>query len=403
MGDPLDNNEISIEVDRDVLFKVEFDDIKSVTSFVKEVRAFDESQGKPVKQSYMRFTRKEFSEILNQYFTTDDLLALCNVTKDDFNNQLKFINCTRCRSAVEAIFMQFTTKTEAESSWFVLDHLLANQGNLSLDRSVLQDPKELYEYIFTIPAKKESFFETLKITKKNSKCVLHQPGSGAYKCENPSLNSLGFFGRGKYMTRDTLKKAWKNVWRKLPFDCRQEICRIEKHKLRQTIDRYLERYHFCDECSAQVLSAFEKLCTADDGDVKVKILDGKPIVVCNGCKSEMQPDEEKKRYVFAGSDLDSDSDTEEEHKCCDDNYNPLIYRGLDFEDGFIQVSHNTADITILLTRAEREILSFFDRKKDEKHAKSMARAQYEVLVCIGIHLFQRLDKIWYGNFRNNSN
>ena len=53
------------------------------------------------------------------------------------------------------------------------------------------------------------------------------------------------------------------------------------------------------------------------------------------------------------------------------------------------------DIKMLLSRAENEIIHHFGSNGHARHAKTMQQAQHEILVCIGIYVYERLNSVWH--------
>jgi len=61
----------------------------------------------------------------------------------------------------------------------------------------------------------------------------------------------------------------------------------------------------------------------------------------------------------------------------------------------VHVTTHDDDIKMLLTRAENEIIHQFGSNAHARHAKTMVQAQHEILVCIGIFIYERLHRVWY--------
>jgi hypothetical protein len=132
-----------------------------------------------------------------------------------------------------------------------------------------------------------------------------------------------------------------DVWDLLSQDCREEVTLIDCGALLDTIDNYLRKHRFCSDCKSKVLRAYSIL---SDG------LDSVP-----------------------------------ERGYCSSLFNGL--RGCS-EARHIHVTCETTFLAHLISKAEPQ----FDGS--ERHAKTMDVAQEEVLVCIGIHLWERLNRIW---------
>ncbi|XP_053187886.1 gametogenetin-binding protein 2 [Scomber japonicus] len=139
--------------------------------------------------------------------------------------------------------------------------------------------------------------------------------------------------------------SWMDVWELMSQECRDEVVLIDSACLLETLETYLRKHRFCSDCKNKVLRAYNILvgeldCTKEKGYCAA-LYEG---LCC--CPHE--------RHI---------------HVCCETDF----------------IAH-------LLGRAEPEFASGFERR--ERHAKTIDIAQEEVLTCLGIHLYERLHKIW---------
>ena len=83
-------------------------------------------------------------------------------------------------------------------------------------------------------------FSGAKTRKKtgNNRCAAHSLGLGSKK--------LLTFGH------------WTNTWKCMERECQEECVLIHFDLLRETIDRYLKKHSFCDECTKMVSFHGEK-------------------------------------------------------------------------------------------------------------------------------------------------
>ncbi|XP_067350490.1 gametogenetin-binding protein 2 [Channa argus] len=139
--------------------------------------------------------------------------------------------------------------------------------------------------------------------------------------------------------------SWMDVWELMSQECRDEVVLIDSACLLETLETYLRKHRFCTDCKNKVLRAY---------NILVGELD---------CSKE-------KGYCAA------------------------LYEGLCCcpHERHIHVCCETDFIAHLLGRAEPEFAGGFERR--EKHAKTIDIAQEEVLTCLGIHLYERLHRIW---------
>ncbi|KAM9846596.1 gametogenetin-binding protein 2 [Aulostomus maculatus] len=139
--------------------------------------------------------------------------------------------------------------------------------------------------------------------------------------------------------------SWMDVWELMSQECRDEVVIIDSACLLETLETYLRKHRFCTDCKNKVLRAY---------NILVGELD---------CSKE-------KGYCAA------------------------LYEGLCCcpHEHHIHVCCETDFIAHLLGRAEAEFAGGYERR--ERHAKTIDIAQEEVLTCLGIHLYERLHKIW---------
>uniref|UniRef100_A0A672RJ12 Gametogenetin-binding protein 2 n=1 Tax=Sinocyclocheilus grahami TaxID=75366 RepID=A0A672RJ12_SINGR len=139
--------------------------------------------------------------------------------------------------------------------------------------------------------------------------------------------------------------SWMDVWELMSQECRDEVVLIDSTSLLETLETYLRKHRFCTDCKNKVLRAYNILV----GDLD--------------CSKE-------KGYCAA---------LYEGLRCCPHEHH-------------IHVCCETDYIAHLLGRAEPEFAGGYERR--ERHAKTIDIAQEEVLTCLGIHLYERLHRIW---------
>ncbi|XP_063308146.1 gametogenetin-binding protein 2 isoform X1 [Pelobates fuscus] len=138
---------------------------------------------------------------------------------------------------------------------------------------------------------------------------------------------------------------WMDVWEVMSQECRDEVVLIDSSCLLETLENYLRKHRFCTDCKNKVLRAYNILIGELD------------------CSKE-------KGYCAA---------LYEGLRCCP-------------HERHIHVCCETDFIAHLLGRAEPEFAGGYERR--ERHAKTIDIAQEEVLTCLGIHLYERLHRIW---------
>ncbi|XP_063152734.1 gametogenetin-binding protein 2 isoform X2 [Candoia aspera] len=137
--------------------------------------------------------------------------------------------------------------------------------------------------------------------------------------------------------------CWMDIWELMSQECRDEVVLIDSNCLLETLETYLRKHRFCTDCKNKVLRA----------------------------------------YTILIGELDCSKEK---------GYCATLYEGLRCcpHERHIHVCCETDFIAHLLGRAEPE----FAGGRRERHAKTIDIAQEEVLTCLGIHLYERLHRIW---------
>ncbi|XP_026538517.1 gametogenetin-binding protein 2 [Notechis scutatus] len=137
--------------------------------------------------------------------------------------------------------------------------------------------------------------------------------------------------------------CWMDIWELMSQECRDEVVLIDSNCLLETLETYLRKHRFCTDCKNKVLRA----------------------------------------YTILIGELDCSKEK---------GYCATLYEGLRCcpHEHHIHVCCETDFIAHLLGRAEPE----FAGGRRERHAKTIDIAQEEVLTCLGIHLYERLHRIW---------
>ncbi|XP_029957246.1 gametogenetin-binding protein 2 isoform X2 [Salarias fasciatus] len=139
--------------------------------------------------------------------------------------------------------------------------------------------------------------------------------------------------------------SWMDVLELMSPACRDEVVVIDSACLLETLETYLRKHRFCTDCKGKVLRAYNILI------------------------GEVDSSKEKGYYAALYEGL-----------CCCPH------------ERHIHVWSDTEFLAQLLSRAEPEFAGGYERR--ERHAKTIDIAQEEVLTCVGIHLYERLHKIW---------
>ncbi|XP_068600160.1 gametogenetin-binding protein 2 [Brachionichthys hirsutus] len=143
----------------------------------------------------------------------------------------------------------------------------------------------------------------------------------------------------------TFGGGWMDVWELMSQECRDEVVLVDSACLLETLETYLRKHRFCTDCKNKVLRAYSILI------------------------GEVDSTKEKRYRAFLYEGLCCCPHERHIHVCCDTDF----------------IAH-------LLCRAEPEFAGGYECR--ERHAKTIDIAQEEVLTCVGIHLYERLHRIW---------
>lgn len=140
----------------------------------------------------------------------------------------------------------------------------------------------------------------------------------------------------------TARAAWRAAWDAMRASARDHVTLVHFNTLHDTLHNYLRKHRFCADCKTKVLRAYQLLV------------------------EEKEPQKEK-GYVGA------------------------LYGGIKrcLLDKHLHLQAKTDYIAHLIARAEPELLG----NHRERHAKTLEIAQEEVLICLGICIYERLQRI----------
>lgn len=136
---------------------------------------------------------------------------------------------------------------------------------------------------------------------------------------------------------------WQMIWNLMNEECRDELTLVETNRLFDFLENYLHKHRFCSECKLKVFEAYDLLLESNNNNTNdksdpSKFYDG--LRLCTNAKHiHIQSDEN-----FVGN---------------------------------------------LMSRAQFEL----EDHQRERHAKTIETAQEEIVICIGIYLYERFEKI----------
>ncbi|CAF2228871.1 unnamed protein product [Rotaria magnacalcarata] len=138
---------------------------------------------------------------------------------------------------------------------------------------------------------------------------------------------------------------WELVWNSMDSECRNQVTLVKAHSLLDTLENYLYKHRFCAECKLKVLEAYHFLFNSHDNRYRIR-----------------------------------------------KGFSPALYEGLRScnNDEHIHIQADKDFVSNLISRAQSEI----QEGDHERHARTLEIAQEEILICIGINLFEKFDTIY---------
>ncbi|XP_072943354.1 gametogenetin-binding protein 2-like [Epargyreus clarus] len=281
---------------------------------------------------------REYEEFMRKYriLTTDELKAALRVDAADIFNVLnQNIPCVGCRRSVERLFYQL-----CKSGHPTLDPLILTPDEImAIREDKITHPQSLATLLNGHSTGIECLILSQPRWKKSQRCTLHSLEAGTARGWGATgstcglgLSAWGWGGRA----------AWRVAWDAMRTSAREHVTLVNFNTLHDTLHNYLRKHRFCADCKTKVLRAYQLLV------------------------EEKEPQKEK-GYVGA------------------------LYGGIRrcLMDKHLHLQAKTDYIAHLIARAEPELLG----NHRERHAKTLEIAQEEVLICLGICIYERLQRI----------
>ncbi|CAG4988576.1 unnamed protein product [Parnassius apollo] len=299
---------------------------------------------------------REYEEFMRKYriLSTEELKAALRVDASDIFNVLnQSIPCVGCRRSVERLFYQL-----CKSGHPTLDPLILTPDETM---TIREDKLTHSQSLATLLNGHSTGIECLILSqprwKKSQRCTLHSleaggargwgagavagggAGVGACGAWGASVNACGW---GWAACGWGGRAAWRAAWDAMRASAREHVTLVHFNTLHDTLHNYLRKHRFCADCKTKVLRAYQLLV------------------------EEKEPHKEK-GYVGA------------------------LYGGIKrcLLDKHLHLQTKTDYIAHLIARAEPELLG----NHRERHAKTLEIAQEEVLICLGICIYERLQRI----------
>lgn len=159
--------------------------------------------------------------------------------------------------------------------------------------------------------------------------------------------------------------AFEALWYKLPEEHQRHLAHIDSDQFLTDLEAYLRRHRFCCRCKEKVLEAYDLLigssCSEDD---------------CEDCGG-FDCLERHHEHSDYGDDLHFTSYL----------FDELAYSRTTNQ---IIVPCNLEFLSQLMARADQEVVGDWG----DRHARTISEAQDEVLVCLGMVIWDKMQTLW---------
>lgn len=161
--------------------------------------------------------------------------------------------------------------------------------------------------------------------------------------------------------------TFEALWRKLPEEHQRHLAHIDSDQFLTDLEAYLRRHRFCCRCKEKVLEAYDLLlgssCSEDD---------------CEDCGFDCL---DKHHEPLSAADYGDDL-----------QFTSYLFDELAYSRATSQiiVPCNLEFLSQLMTRADQEVVGDWG----DRHARTIAEAQDEVLICLGMVIWDKLQALW---------
>lgn len=289
--------------------------------------------------------RRQWDESFTRQYATlskEEVVAALTVpSKVLFTRLAQTVACVGCRRSVERLFNQLRV-----SGHPALEPLLVTgSGALTVQRKYALQARALGSLFSDHGLALSAMLDNIPKLKKSGRCVLH------------SMEGVRCRPGGR---------SWREVWDVMDTTCRESVTLVCPDQLLSTLDNYLRKHRFCQECKNKVHRAFDILVGGQGSS--------------SGGNSSSS----------SGGSGSGSGSVEAGAGNKDKGYVAALYAGIRRCEAkrHIHIPADTDYVTHLITRAEPEL-----QGRRERHAKTLEIAQEEVLTCLGLFLYERLQKV----------
>lgn len=180
---------------------------------------------------------RELDEFTRKYelLSAAELRQSLEVSRAEFLAVLsQSVPCVGCRRSVERLYLHFM-----HSGQPTIDPIcITPAGVLTVSAKARDAPLAVAALLHKHQTLLDTLLEQQPRNKKSSRCTLH------------SLDS--------FRSRP-FSDMWREVWGSMKQECRDEIAHIDARDLHSTLDGYLRKHKFCQECRTKVEKAYALL------------------------------------------------------------------------------------------------------------------------------------------------
>lgn len=261
----------------------------------------------------------------------------------------EILPCLGCRSSTETLYQKLTDGSTRPSNQVVNAGLcFENDKTFRLNDAYMSD------------------------SDASLSLFLHQE-RWAYSCLNKLTKNGKSATRGRCSLHTQRSRSrprpavFEAMWNKLSPEQQKHLSHIDSDQFLTDLENYLRRHRFCCRCKEKVLEAYDLLigssCSEDE---------------CEDC---------------AGYDCGDKSHSDHASDYSDDlQYTSYLFDELSYSrtTNHIVVPCQLDFLSQLMSRADQEMVGDWG----DRHARTIAEAQDEVLTCLGMVIWDKMQALW---------
>lgn len=185
---------------------------------------------------------QEFTKKFN-LLTPNELRTSLSVSSTEFQTVLsQNVPCVGCRRSVERLYYQIDT-----SGYPTLEPIKIKNGTLTVCDKDVKSSQLMCTLLYKHDIQLNQLLENQPRNKKSSRCNLH------------SLDS--------FRTKP-FSETWIDTWDCMKQNCKDKIVIFEAKELHATLETYLKKHKFCQECRTKVRGFFLRFFVLDRRNIR---------------------------------------------------------------------------------------------------------------------------------------